>query len=153
PKKKPARNAHAKDDEVLADIMKRYPTEWIEVPIELDFSRATSVRAPWSRNTRQAPTRDDLEGLWAEGQVARFAVLEALAPEFGFYGFACAATGRKYSVLAPYLGGAEKTNREQIHRQLYETTTGAAAMTESLQLHRMLTTEFRDRGQRTIDIF
>src|SRR5262245_25012240 len=138
PKKKPPVNAHAKDDEVLAEILKRYPTDWIEVPVELDFSRATVVKAPRARDLRQAPMRQDLEGLWAEGQVARFAVLEALAPEFGFYGFACAATGRRYGVRAPYLGGAEKTNREQIHRQLYETTTGAAAITESLQLHRML---------------
>jgi hypothetical protein len=130
---------------------------WVEVPLELDFSGAEEIAAPDTADKRRphlAPTYDDLEGLWATGQAARFALLEAQTPEFGFYGFACAATGRKYGVAAPLLGRVDDKKREQIHRQLYETTTGAAAITESLQLHRFLNPDnFREKGPRTVDIW
>jgi hypothetical protein len=131
-------------------------TSWVEVPVELDLNNAVEVppsALPEERRPEQAPARDDLEGLWAEAQVARFAVLEAQTPEFGFYGFACAATGRKYGVAAPALG-AETGDKELLHRRLYETTTGAAAITESLQLHHLLgPPALGDRGQRTVDIW
>jgi hypothetical protein len=39
-----------------------------------------------------------------------------------------------------------------LDRQLYETTTGAAAITESLQRRRMLTPNARDTGERKIDL-
>ncbi len=126
---------------------------WAEVAVELDF--ATADRLPEKAGKRQAdrpPTRDDLEGLWAAAQATRLAVLEALAPDFSFYGFACEATGRKYGVRAPMLQREDVRDREKIHRRLYETTTGSAAITESLQLHRMLNPAFRDRGERTIDV-
>ncbi len=130
---------------------------WAEVPLELDFAAAEEIVAPddvGKRLPHLAPTSDDLEGLWAAAQAARLALLEVQAPEFGFYGFACAATGRKYGVAAPALDGEANKKRESIHRRLYETTTGAAALTESLQLHRFLNPEnFRDRGWRTVDIW
>jgi hypothetical protein len=130
---------------------------WVEVPLELDFAHAEEIVAPDGAGKRLphfAPTSDDLEGLWAAAQAARLALLEAQAPEFGFYGFACAATGRKYGVAAPALDGEANKKRESIHRQLYETTTGAAAITESLQLHRFLNPDnFRDPGRRTVDIW
>jgi hypothetical protein len=130
---------------------------WVEVPLELDFAAAEEVAVPDDAGKRRphlAPTYDDLEGLWATGQAARFALLEAQTPEFAFYGFACAATGRKYGIAAPLLERVDVLKLEQIHRQLYETTTGAAAITESLQLHRFLNPEnFREKGQRTVDIW
>ncbi|HMC90165.1 MAG TPA: hypothetical protein VKI17_11485, partial [Gemmataceae bacterium] len=151
-----ATSAPALPAEAAAAALIKRSTSWIEVPLELDLNNAVAVAPsgiPEERRPEQAPTRDDLEGLWAEAQVARFAVLEALTPEFGFYGFACAATGRKYGVAAPALG-AETGDKELLHRRLYETTTGASAITESLQLHRLLgTPTLGDRGQRTVDIW
>jgi hypothetical protein len=126
--------------------------DWVEARVELDFDQAEKVpakdqqRAPWA-----APSRDDLEGLWAAAQAARFAVLETLAPECTFYGYARAATGRKYGVATPSMRAhVEIGSRE--HQRLYETTTGAAAIAESLQLQRLLSRDFRDSGRRTIDI-
>ena len=128
---------------------------WTEVPVNLDFATTKVVPLPdqnGKRKPSQPPTRDDLQGLWAVAQAQRLAVLEALTPDFGFYGFACEATGRKYGVRAPMLQREEVRNREQIHRRLYETTTGSAAITESLQLHRMLNPSYRDNGPRTVDV-
>ncbi len=129
---------------------------WAEVPLELNFVAAKEIVAPEGAGNQLPhlpPGTDDLQGLWATAQAARFALLEAQAPEFGFYGFACAATGRKYGVAAPALDRVDDKKREEIHRQLYETTTGAAAITESLQLHRLLNPDnFREKGQRTVDI-
>ncbi len=128
---------------------------WAEVPIELDFDKAerlpefTEAR---KRRPNRPPAHDDLEGLWASAQAARLAVLEALAPGFSFYGFACEATGRRYGVQVPMLQREDVRDREKVHRQLYETTTGSHAITESLQLHRMLNPAFRDRGERTIRV-
>src|SRR5262249_4746135 len=107
---------------------------WAEVPVELDFTSANRLAArPQVPHTgRQWAARDDLQSLWAEAQAARFAVLEILAPEFGFYGFAAEATARRYGVHAPMLEPPDPTKREHTHRRLYETTTGSAAITESL---------------------
>jgi hypothetical protein len=129
--------------------------KWVEAPVELDLDAAeTLVRARARREPGQRPGRDDLEGLWAEAQAARFAVLEAQAPGFSFYGFACAATGRKYGVAAPALEGRDTpATREAVHRQLYELTTGAAAITASLQSHRLLNADVPDRGRRTLDVW
>ncbi len=146
-----------KDVDMKSFLPKWLQASWVEVLLELDFSSA-SASPPFPqaalREPQEAPVRDDLEGLWAEAQAARFAVLEALTPEFGFYGFACAATARKYRVADPSLTSPAKVKGEEaLHRQLYETTTGAAAITESLQLQRRLNPAYQDRGQRTIDIF
>jgi hypothetical protein len=128
---------------------------WASLPVELDFSGAVRLTAPSraeKRSPHRASARDDLEGLWAEAQAARLAVLEVLAPDFGYYGFACAATGRKYGVRVPMLEPQAPASRDRAYRRLYETTTGAAAITESLQLYRVLHDEFRDSGRRTIDV-
>jgi len=127
---------------------------WVEAPVELDFDAAKKIAAAdLKRKPELPPTRDDVEGLWAVGQAQRFAVLEALAPEFSFYGYGREATGRKYSVAVPSLTmNRFNVNNNADHRRLYETTTAAAAITESLQMERMLTRNFRDEGQRKIDI-
>lgn len=150
----------------------RMRRSWAELPVVLDFDKATNVDVPAEARKRRpeeparkdnpngaAPARpepsgNDLEGLWAVGQAQHFAVLEAQAPEFGFFSFAREATGRKYGVPSPAIfgGGQAFTRRDFLDTQLYETTTGAAAIAESLQLHRLLNSNFRDTGERTIDI-
>lgn len=127
---------------------------WVEMPVELDFAAAVRPAAPSEKRPagRNNAARDDLRGLWAEAQAARFAVLEILAPEFGFHGFAAEATARKYGVHAPMLEPPDPKRRELAHRRLYEMTTGTAAITESLALHRLLNRTFRDDGQRVVDI-
>jgi hypothetical protein len=150
----PFREVAGKDGTALTPTDQR--GSWAEVPVEVDFAGALNVDVPdrgGRRKPAQAPTADDLEGLWAEAQAARLAVLEVLAPEFSFYGFACEATGRKYGVRAPALERDGGPRRDLVYRQLYETTTGSAAITESLQLHRMLHPEFRDNGPRTVDVW
>ncbi len=127
---------------------------WVEVPVELDFAAAKqlAVLEQVKPTNRQAASRDNLQELWAEAQAARFAVLEILAPEFGFHGFAAEATARRYGVHAPMLEPPDPTKREHAHRRLYEMTTGTAAITESLAMHRMLNRTFRDDGQRVVDL-
>ncbi|MBV9123496.1 MAG: hypothetical protein JO112_09075, partial [Planctomycetes bacterium] len=126
---------------------------WTQLPVELDFARAVRVTSPplaGKRSPRRASSRDGLEGLWAEALAARLAVLEVLAPDFGFYGFACAATGRKYGVRVPMLEPQPAAGRDQEYRHLYEMTTGAAALTASLQLQRTLHPEYLDNGRRVV---
>ncbi len=140
------------DKPSLARLLPR--TEWAEVPVTLDLARATDVPARGNaRSAAKEPAADDLEGRWAAAQAARFAVLEAETSQFSFYGFARAATGRKYRVPAPALGrGGEGNDRGWFGRRLYETTTGAEAIAESLALRRLTGGDFRDRAERSIDV-
>jgi hypothetical protein len=137
----------------LARLVRR--ATWAEVPLELDFARAAEVPQAVRTEKRQPSRpylRDDLEGLWAQAQAAHLAVLEAQSPEFGFYGFACAATGRKYRVADPVLEGERLKDEQRPHRQLFELTTGTTAITQSLALRRVLGTQGRDRGERSVDV-
>ncbi|MBI3822679.1 MAG: hypothetical protein HY289_08365, partial [Planctomycetes bacterium] len=110
-------------DKELAKLLR--PTRWREVPIEMDFAKSDAL-----------PAKANLEKLWAHAQASRFAVLEAQAPQTGFFGFACAATGRKYGVPDPALEGERLTADEHVHRKMFDLTTGALAITESLALKR-----------------
>lgn len=127
---------------------------WGEAEVTLDLARAPTIKLPveWKRLVSEPLRDDDLEGLWAAGQAARFAVLDALAPEFGFYSFARDATARHYRVAAPQLPRADGFRRDWETRRLYELTTGATAITESLALHRLRDRNFRDKGERTVDV-
>ncbi len=145
-----------------AKLLLLYPTAdgkqraWAEATIELDFADARKIAVPEdAKNRKRAlpPTVDDLEGLWATAQAQRFAVLEALTPDFTFYAFAREACARKYGVEVPSIWTFRfNPNRRADHQHLYETTTGAAAIAESLQLERMIGRDFRDNGERTIDV-
>ncbi|HEX5272890.1 MAG TPA: hypothetical protein VFW33_20475, partial [Gemmataceae bacterium] len=84
---------------------------WAEVPVTLDFGKAEVLAAdpPWANK------------LWAAAQARHFAALEALAPGFGFYGFARAAAERKYGVRAPALAAPPAEGGDPLSR-LYEMT-------------------------------
>jgi hypothetical protein len=149
---------------------------WAEADVVLDFAKADKVETPAEAKERRAPApprqadkppraeappwpvRDDLEGLWAVAQAEEFARLQAEVSEFGFYGFATQATARKYNVpvrpdLAAGRGGAPgQRGPGVLDRQLYETTTGATAVAESLQLQRMLGQGTRDTTPRVVPI-
>jgi hypothetical protein len=153
------------------------PAHWRETTITLDFSTAQKVAVPKEAGQRKEkpaekparnqpsptpppPVRDDLEGLWAVAQADQFARLQQSTPDFGFYSFAAQTIGRKHHVAVPWTNPAGwmqgvpggQPGGHLMDSRLYETTTGAAAIAESLQLERMLTTGFRDEGKRTIDI-
>ncbi|HMF17118.1 MAG TPA: hypothetical protein VKE98_07920, partial [Gemmataceae bacterium] len=132
-------------DKQLAEMLR--PVRWAEVPIELDFKSAKEIPA-----FEKGEKNLNLELLWAEAQAARLAILEAQAPEFGFYGFACAATGRKYAVPDPVLEGDRKKGEDQVHRRMLDLTTGTMAITQSLSLKRLRDNGPRANLQRTIDI-
>jgi hypothetical protein len=126
----------------------------VEAPVELDLSQATPVAVPEEPSRRkpdQRPAADDLEGWWAVAQAERFAALAAMSPDFSFYGFARASVRRTYGVPAADLAGGSATGTRERHQQLYELTTGAAAVTESLQLERMLG-QRRKEGPRDVDV-
>jgi hypothetical protein len=120
-----------------------------ETAVELDFTKATMVPVPKVDPDDQHIHRDDLRALWALHQGAHLAALEAQVLDFPFYSFAREATGRKYGVVAS--AWVKRQTGDPQHR-LYEITTGADALAESLQLHRMLQTEARPAGERTIPI-
>src|SRR5437773_3026553 len=99
----------------------------------MDFAQAVAVAVPpeaAQRRPDRPPTSADLEGWWAVGQAHRFAILEVQSPDFGFYGFARTAIRRHYHVSARELNRVGPAREE--YRQVYETTTSAAAITESL---------------------
>jgi hypothetical protein len=118
-----------------------------EVPVELDFRKARVVPVPQVDPEDQHIHRDDLRSLWALHQGAHFAVLETQVLDFPFYSFAREATGRKYGVVAP--AWVKRPLSDPEHR-LYEITTGADALAETLQLHRLLQPETPPRGERSV---
>ncbi|HWG46649.1 MAG TPA: hypothetical protein VN688_28060 [Gemmataceae bacterium] len=146
---------------------------WAETSVVLDFDKAKKIALPAAAKERRAaredkaaknqpaqwPVRDDLEGLWVLAQIDEFARLQNEVTEFGFYSFAIQAAARKHHVpTRPELnwnrGGMPNRGRQGglINQELYETTTGATAIAESLQLQRMLNANFRDTGKRSIPI-
>lgn len=143
----PAREPAVDQETADVAVLLRSP-RWTEVAVDLDFSRANVVR----KNDDNRDSANDLETVWAQAQASRLALLEALAPEFGFYGFACAATGRKYNVRDVVLEAERVKDRDKIHKQMFELTTGATAITQSLALDRVKRSEFRDIGRRSIPI-
>ncbi len=136
---------------------------WKEAEVLLDFGKARKVAIPAEaarRKEQEPPVRDDLEGLWAVAQVDQFADLDNDVRDFGFYSFAATAVARKYGVrgLAGRPGrmgarGGEGGRGPAFEvRELYETTTGAAAIAESLQLRRMNGVAPRANDKRMIPI-
>jgi hypothetical protein len=121
----------------------------VEAAVELDFDQARSVPLPKVDAEDQHIHHDDLRGYWALHQAAHFAVLETQVLEFPFYSFAREATGRKYNVIAPAWVRRQSVDPE--HR-LYEITTGADAVAETLQLHRLLQPEAGPGAQRSVSI-
>jgi hypothetical protein len=143
----PLTEAEPAKDLSLADLV-RSPG-MAEVPVEVDFGKAVAVPVPKADPDDQHLNRDDLRGSWALHQAAYFAVLETQVIDFPFYGFAREATGRKYGVVSP--AWVKKSIGDAEHR-LYEITTGADAIAETLQLHRLLQPESRGPAERTVDI-
>ena len=117
---------------------------WKEMPLSLDLAGAIQVDVPSTAAQRQPstwPGRNDLEGLWAVAQAEQYLAWESVTTGFGFYSFARLANSRKYGV--PTLGEEQegRTNfrdSDFLDSHLYEMTTGAAALAESLALRRML---------------
>lgn len=138
---------------VLTDVL--YGTEWVNTQVTLDFSMARVID-PSKQLLPRPPALplpcDDLELLWATAQAEHFAILEAQAPEFGFFGLAREATIRKYDVYTPKWVQDKPFNREQIYREAYAITTGAAAITESLQLQRLRDGAAQKQEARTVDV-
>src|SRR6516165_79575 len=93
------------------------------------------------RTNRLVTEESDLEERWADAQVRNFHRFAEQSGDFSFYRFAAQATARKYGIRFDEVNAATAVSRlddEAANRRLYETTTGAAAITGSLQLHRLL---------------
>ena len=110
---------------------------WVEVPIVLKWKDAMAVAAR-NDETRQGPIKyDDIEGMWASANQGYFAMLRRQAPDFGFYAYAQAAMARKYGLTTPSaLNDSTLSNPE--HRHVYEIVSGGSAVTDSLQINRIL---------------
>jgi hypothetical protein len=144
-----------KEESALVRLL-RQRGSWAEAEVVLDFSKAKKVDFPaggFNRPGDVMPKTDDLEGRWALSQGAAFAVQERLSPGAGFYAFAREATARKYKVpsLSLFEGG-RGPDPDQLNRRLFELTTGADAIAESMALRRMRERNFRDKGERIIEI-
>ncbi len=162
PAAKPSPDDKGKKQPSLAELLAQ-KQPWAEVKIELDFGTAKDLPTPlggaFVRDPRRGLGNNDLEGLWASVQATHFALLDAETPEFGFYGMAAASTGRKYHVRDGE-GRGPRFNNGNFRggpgfgsNRLYEVTTGAAAITESLALERMRGSVVKDRAEdRTVPI-
>ena len=124
-----------------------YPSRggWRSRPVVLDFARAEKValpkeaaarRKPAGKEGRRPPVPDDLEGRWAVAQNAAQRRLADAAPGVGFHDFAARSLSRRYGLFeeGPQ-GGFERLGRNR--PSLYDLTTGAEAMAETLQMERM----------------
>jgi hypothetical protein len=144
--------AEKPDDAALAALAPRRGAR--EVPVRLDFAAARRLPPPARTGPRDpaAPVADDdLEGLWAAAQAAAFAVLGAETGVAGVYDFARAATGRKYGVRAPSLVTPPPDVLAGVPR-LYEVTSGAEAVADTLQFRRVLRPTGEGRAERTVPI-
>lgn len=113
------------------------PSGWVETPLTLDFRQATAMKPfTGTRNTDGLPATEDLEGRWAAAQAGQLAILETQTRDFSFFGLARTLTGRKYQVPATSFVAENTTSKEKAAQQLFEMTTGAAALAESLALAR-----------------
>ncbi len=140
------------DKESKLDRLLRERT-WAEVPLTLDFSKAETVPASKlpSKVAAIVPP-DELGRVWAQAEAQRFAVLEASAPDFGFYGFAREAINRKYFVAVKSLKPPAPPAPDNLFRLLYGNMSGPDAVVESLQAERLLRPERRDKGARDVDV-
>ena len=143
-----------------ARLLLRYPTKvaptskaprraMAEAIVELDFAKALEVPVPANDPLDQHLKPNDLRGHWALYQAAHFAVLETQVLDFPFYSFAREATGRKYDVVAP---AWVQRQIDDPQPRLYEITTGADAITETLQLHRLLQENPKAGGKRSVPL-
>jgi hypothetical protein len=140
--------AALKKKELFADDL--FPTEQMrelrpttEVKLTLDPTKAKSV-------SRGVIGQMDFDEQWARARARYFAVQELLTPEFGYYGLARELTGRKYKVPAEAL--LKPATSEFTRSRLYEMTTGAAALTESLAQQRLLNVRLEDPAERKIAV-
>jgi hypothetical protein len=135
----------------------------VKVPAEAEKRRTLAGKPPPNPNRKEAaptplpqpPVADDLQGLWAAAQADEFARLATEAHDFPFYTFAAQATARKFGIPTPGLApGMVRLPQapDFTDRQLFETTTGATAITESLQLQRMLNANVADDTRRTVAV-
>jgi hypothetical protein len=114
-----------------------------------DAGRRTSeVRLDWAA---AKASQDDLKRQWGQAQVRRLAVLEARAPETGFFTLAREVLGARYKRPTPLLLKQEDSGGARSAR-LYELTTGAEAITESLALRRASAPRGLDRGDRSVRV-
>jgi hypothetical protein len=146
----PLPEAASPKDLPLADLV-RSPG-MAEVGVEVDFDKARMVPVPKANADDQYIHHNDLRSLWALHQAANFAVLETQVLDFNFYSFAREATGRKYGVMAP---AWVKRQVDDPEHRLYEITTGADALAETLQLHRLLQPNGKSekpRAERSVDL-
>jgi hypothetical protein len=130
---------------------------FVEVEASIDFANAERVAPPAKIDANAWPVATDLKRRWAIAEVEQFAALAARAPDFGFYSFAMEATTKQYALPRIEVQRINDwTGRNRWHvetRDLYNVTTGAAAITESLALNRMRDANFRgSNAARTVDI-
>jgi hypothetical protein len=130
------------------------PAQWAEEAVRLDLDRATTPTRPGRRRSGEAvPDRNDLEGRWALARARHFAVREALTPDAGVFGFARTAVGRLYRVPAEPLAAARvDPGALAEQRRLYEMTTGATALSESLAVRRLLGAQPERPSARVVDV-
>ncbi|MEW6249278.1 MAG: hypothetical protein AB1716_01415 [Planctomycetota bacterium] len=136
----------------------RYPGEdnaAHESVLRIDLTGAGAMKAD------PAPRRR-----WARAQAEHFRVHgEATRDTGGFYAFARRQTERRFDLIEPEQAEEEEEEdedqrarfeararpRRNAQEELYNITTGALAVQESLQLDRMLAPD-RDAGERTVPI-
>ncbi|MBI1830729.1 MAG: TIGR03000 domain-containing protein [Planctomycetes bacterium] len=138
--------AYGKDWFNTKDLFAGKAVEWTtstQAKVQLDFKKATEV-------PRLEGGAAALETAWARAKARRLAVLELLTPEFGYYSLARELTARKYDVFAAPFKKPASTAATR-HR-LYDMTTGAAAITESLARERMLKGRPEPRSNRVVAV-
>lgn len=144
--------------------------EKVSVPAEATVRRAPRPAEARHRQPLDWPARNDLEGLWAVAQMQEFGRLRGGVDDNGFYTFAIQASARKHNVPVPanlaWIGRRNEDSsglnqrwnqdpapsRQIIDAELYEMTTGATAIAESLATRRMLGQVGRDNKDFSIPV-
>jgi hypothetical protein len=146
-----ARTPSEKDGKSLAPLLAWQTCK--ESLLTLDVARAERLR-PFAKPRDKHAGLDpaDLEGQWAAARVRQLDALGEQASDAGFFNLARTLTERKYRVQVPAPGRDDAARREKVARALYETTTGAASLTASLALDRLLAPTAGSRNKRTIEV-
>jgi hypothetical protein len=114
--------------------------------------KTVKVRLDWDSARPLKKAVLDLEGEWANACARHLAMLEARAPGAGVFTLARQIIGRRHGIQAPPLTREAPAPVEGWKAGLYELTTGAEAITESLALRRVAGKAELDRGERLVRV-
>ncbi len=113
--------------------------EWVEKPVVLKWSEAKKGYSPAVVDRKNPIPYSDIMDLWGGAMKGHFAAMQKQCPDSGFYAFAQTVLARGFEMPRWSLWRTvpDKQTAPE-YRHVYEIVTGGSALTDSLQIDRIL---------------